>query len=183
MSATFGEVHSKAILIMSVRFGSARTVECWPAPAKTKHRDCGVWSVSDGKQLAALKGHTQRVSDAVFSPDGSLLATVSDDRTAQLWKVPSGERVMELEWKSDYGKSAAFSPNGKVLATGGYETIQLWAVAEGKMLREIMGHKATRAKFSRWSSAPTAACSAVRVGTETTRLSFGAYPMASRLRC
>jgi WD40 repeat protein len=43
--------------------------------------------LSDGAELTTLEGHTAGVSDIEFSPDGTLLASVSDDMTIGLWGV------------------------------------------------------------------------------------------------
>src|SRR5262249_40765550 len=40
-----------------------------------------VWDLTTGRQFAALPGHTDAVTDAAFSPDGSVLATTSLDGT------------------------------------------------------------------------------------------------------
>jgi WD40 repeat protein len=49
--------------------------------------DLKLWDVESGNLVADLKGHTSCVFRAVFSPDGSLLATGSSDKTVKLWNV------------------------------------------------------------------------------------------------
>src|SRR5262249_14616202 len=46
-----------------------------------------------GQELLALRGHADKVSSALFSPDGSLLATASHDRTARVWDSRTGVEV------------------------------------------------------------------------------------------
>ncbi|SMD23426.1 hypothetical protein [Lentzea albidocapillata] len=79
-----------------------------------------------------LAGHTGAVYLTTFSPDGSLLATASYDRTARLWDVRDRSRPKEIAVIAEHTNwlsSAVFSPDGKVLATTGQDaTIRLWDV-------------------------------------------------------
>ena len=64
-----------------------------------------------------------------FSPDGTLLATASDNRTARLWKVASGAPVAILTGHKTAVYGAAFSPDGTLLATASCEnTARLWGL-------------------------------------------------------
>jgi len=40
--------------------------------------------------VKVLRGHTDRVNDIAFSPDGKQLVSVCDDKTARLWDVATG---------------------------------------------------------------------------------------------
>jgi WD40 repeat protein len=44
-----------------------------------------VWDAEIGHLLTTLTGHTGRVNDAAFSPDGKLIVTASADKTARLY--------------------------------------------------------------------------------------------------
>src|SRR5262249_50817388 len=46
-----------------------------------------------GDELLELKGPTGPVTGLCFSPDGALLATVSQDRTARVWDARGGQPV------------------------------------------------------------------------------------------
>ena len=50
-----------------------------------------VWDVQTGKLLSTLKGHTNSISLAQFSPDSRTVSTGSDDGTVRLWDPRTGE--------------------------------------------------------------------------------------------
>ncbi|OJF10065.1 nSTAND1 domain-containing NTPase [Couchioplanes caeruleus] len=80
------------------------------------------------QQREALIGHTDNVWAVAFSPDGTLLATASYDRTIRLWNPATGQPVGEpLIGHTGAVTGAAFSPDGTLLATAGSDgTVRLW---------------------------------------------------------
>ena len=53
-------------------------MEGWSNPIK-------LWNVETGRYLGILSGHTEPVETLVFSHDGQILASGSDDGTVLLW--------------------------------------------------------------------------------------------------
>ena len=49
-----------------------------------------LWDVASGKLETTLTDHQGGVHFAAFSPDGTTLATGSEDKTLRLWKLPAG---------------------------------------------------------------------------------------------
>jgi WD40 repeat protein len=46
-----------------------------------------IWSACSGTRLYTLHGHTDAVRSCAWAPDGSLLATSSNDHSAKLWGI------------------------------------------------------------------------------------------------
>ena len=77
-----------------------------------------------------LRGHEDSVSSAVFSPDGSRIATASGDNTARLWDAASGKEIAVLRGHVHDVSSAVFSPDGSRIATASHDgTARLWDVS------------------------------------------------------
>jgi WD40 repeat protein len=90
-----------------------------------------------------LRGYTSRVWSVVFSPDGRLLASGSDEGTVKLWDVETGQEVHTLRGHTGWVTSVAFSPDGRLLASGSDDqTVKLWDVGTGQEVRTLSGHTA-----------------------------------------
>jgi WD40 repeat protein len=101
----------------------------------------GVVEMYDSDPYTVLTGHEKEVNSVAFSPDGSLLATASNDGTARLWSVQTGEEVRTLRGHREFVYSVAFSPDGSFLATGGGDkTAKLWSVETGIKNKTFSGH-------------------------------------------
>jgi WD40 repeat protein len=96
-----------------------------------------VWDAASGKELAVCRGHTRQVESVAFSPDGSRLATASDDQTARLWDAESGKELAVLRGHEGPVRSVAFSPDAARLATTSSDgTARLWIARESSEDRE-----------------------------------------------
>ncbi|MCQ3932266.1 MAG: hypothetical protein DPW16_17590 [Chloroflexi bacterium] len=91
-----------------------------------------VWRVPDVELLATLEDHTEEVTAVVFSPDGSLLASSSEDGTIHIRRSDTYEILAVLEGHLGYGvNSIAFTPDGRLLISAGDDgTIRLWGIPE-----------------------------------------------------
>jgi WD40 repeat protein len=94
--------------------------------------------VPDAIPFQSLNGHNWFVSQAVFSPDGQIVATASGDSTIGLWNAPRGWQISRLEGHKSYVYSVAFSPDSKLcISTGADGQAILWDVEAGRLLRSI----------------------------------------------
>jgi WD40 repeat protein len=72
--------------------------------------------------LQTLEGHTSRVSSINWSPDGSRLASSSNDDTVRIWDPATGQSVSTLEGHSGSVRSIAWSPDGSRLVSVSNDT-------------------------------------------------------------
>ncbi len=75
-----------------------------------------LWDAATGQEQLRLLGHSAGVRCVAFSPDGTMLATSSLDRTVRLWSTTDGEELLTLEQEGALLDGLAFSPDGKRLA-------------------------------------------------------------------
>ncbi len=85
-----------------------------------------------------LQSHRRRTTGIVFSPDGSLLATSSEDGNATIIEVATGEVIHNLRGH-DSVHSICFSPDGRRVVTGGSrkDAVKIWDVANGQEVFKI----------------------------------------------
>ena len=70
-----------------------------------------------GEIKSSLSGHSGWVCSVAWSPDGTKLASGSNDETVRIWEAATGKQLCQL--KVDYVVLClTYSPNGDVLAVG-----------------------------------------------------------------
>jgi WD40 repeat protein/transcriptional regulator with XRE-family HTH domain len=96
-----------------------------------------VWDAMSGKGLITLNDEEARLSLTTYSPDGSLIAGVSE-KTIIIFDARSGRFRFRLTGHTEAVTAMDFSPDGTELASGsGSGEIILWDVAKGKALSTL----------------------------------------------
>jgi len=128
-----------------------------PASAEPKKRQATTFTEIGGSPVPGftlrhvLRGHTGVICRIAWSPDGSYLASPSEDKTIRIWNARSGACVVTLQRHKADVNSVAWSPDGKCLASASNDqTIYLWEAISGERLQTMSGHKDGVSKVA-WS--------------------------------
>jgi WD40 repeat protein len=104
-----------------------------------------VWRTTNGRLFRTVEGE-----DAVFSPDGKLIATDDFDdsrrpriRVTRIWEIASGRLLHTFK-----GGGVTFSPNGRLVLTRSWRKVRIWRTFGGTLLRTLRSGDAGDAVFS-----------------------------------
>lgn len=118
-----------------------------------------VWEAETGLGLLVLDAlhHDEAdndrptmVTQAKYSPDGSLILTTGENGRIRLWDPVSGKALVALDaGTTAILAGAKFSPDGKmVLAACEDDSLRLWDVSSGRQLAVMEGHDSEIDAFS-----------------------------------
>ncbi|MBX2965570.1 MAG: caspase family protein [Cyclobacteriaceae bacterium] len=97
-------------------------------------------------------GHSAKVHNLVFTPDGSRIISISEDKTIRVWNAENGDMLKKFESQIGDGwegmlYASALSPDGKLLAVSGYPVstekenyIIIIDVEKGVQVATAIGH-------------------------------------------
>jgi WD40 repeat protein len=126
--------------------------------AKTEPCPAPIWEC-----IATLAGHQglfANINAIAISPDGTLLASGSDDKTIRLWNLQTGEELFALGGYNAV-KSVAFHPHTSTILASGSRlrpgdrspsgvtpspencTIHLWNLLTRSLIKTLNGHQQT----------------------------------------
>jgi WD40 repeat protein len=100
-----------------------------------------VHDTGTGKVVAGpLHGHTNAVLALDISPDGSILASGSFDRTVILWDTTTWQRKGHPLKCEEHVACVRFSPTGQLLGIATEKHIQIWDFDRRERLAQFNGH-------------------------------------------
>lgn len=111
------------------------------------------------------RSHTEKVRGVAFSPDGTKIATASNDCTVKLWDSkgnlsrtlidpaikPKGKTCSDKSSHKYSVLGVVFSPDGKMIASASADnTIKIWDSGDGHWIKTLEGHTDSvyRVRFS-----------------------------------
>ena len=107
------------------------------------HSTIRCWNSDTGQQIGhPWTGHTAVIHSLSLSPDGTILASVSWDKTARFWNTTTGDPVGQHPHRCDAVNAVCFSPCGEFVATAGWGTyIYICRVVERLVQRQLSNFK------------------------------------------
>ncbi|MBE7557348.1 MAG: WD40 repeat domain-containing protein [Anaerolineales bacterium] len=114
-----------------------------------------IWDVADGKLLHVLQ-EKGWINGLAFSPDGNILASVSDE--VRLWQVSDWSLLKIFHGMNETPSlhGVAFTPNGAILASGAFggTSVYLWRTSDGELLDTLVWHINKGARITDMSFSP-----------------------------
>ncbi|MBR4838080.1 MAG: TIR domain-containing protein [Bacteroidales bacterium] len=106
-----------------------------------KMTDIKVVDSDTGDEKFLLKGHSSGINHVVYNQDGSLIASVSMDKTIKIWDAFTGKEVKTMVGHSDFVNFIDFSSDGKYVVTASDDkTVRIWDLKSGVNVNVLEGH-------------------------------------------
>ena len=101
------------------------------------------WNVDTGERLKSFVGptsggHTDRITALVFSKDGGMFASSSDDETIRFWHPTTETPLRSITGHSrERVRDVMYASHGRILACLREENIQLWEPHTGRRIKTV----------------------------------------------
>lgn len=103
--------------------------------SKDNHVEQHIWDAQTRERLIRYTGHTDSVSSARWSSNGTKIASGGYDHTVRVWKANTGRQLLTYQGHTDSIYDVAWSPDGSVIASASQDhTLQVWECLSGQLL-------------------------------------------------
>jgi WD40 repeat protein len=105
-------------------------------------------------EVVVQSAHTAAISDLVYTKQGSLLISASDDGTIRIWDAKSGRLLRLIEAHAGGVSGVAISYDDKYVVTAGKDGYsKVWSIESGRLIRQnALGESITSVSCSPISS-------------------------------
>lgn len=113
----------------------------WVQTGGGNDRIAYIMDSATGNVLHELRGHTEPITRAVWSPSARHVVTLSVDNSARVWDVQRGTLERVLLTHADDVLDAAWSPDDRHLLTlGADQTLQYWSMHDEAFQPVVISH-------------------------------------------
>lgn len=118
-----------------------RTVKMWECdPAWVPQGEKGK-SRRPPKPFTNITGHTARILNTAYAPNGQFVATASRDKTLKVWNAHTGVEMAALEGHKSNVFACDWSPDSqKVVSASRDNNVGVWIANTGQMVGAMSGH-------------------------------------------
>lgn len=95
-----------------------------------------LWDATQGDLIAALEGHTERITICAWIMDGNSFVTASDDGTLRIWDTQSTEVRHVLEQGAPITALSCDDSVGKLYVASADGNLTVWSMESGTMMEQ-----------------------------------------------
>ena len=88
-----------------------------------------------------MKGHSAKITSAIFNPDGARIATTDQQGVAILWDGVTGELLARFDRFEPACQTSAFSPDSKTIAIAAGASAHLFDAETRTLGKVLRGHE------------------------------------------
>ena len=135
-----------------------------PSASSYDRPNVSIWDLPTGRLLRTFAAHEVGVSGVAFSPDGKLLGTSGQDsrldpanlgaslagmkHSMKLWDTGTWQLRMTTPLVGISGGLGTFSPDGRMFAITSRNSVTLYSVPEGRVIKTLTGAGGAGVHFS-----------------------------------